>query len=93
MGNRKESIAIHLGSEQLAALNELSKESRVPRAAIIRLAIDGYLERIAAQRAVSRVPRCGRYLGDNDGTCPQLSCVRERGHAGLCDNTSDRADE
>jgi hypothetical protein len=31
---------------------------------------------------------CGRYLGDNDGTCPQLTCVRERGHAGLCDNVS-----
>ena len=35
-------------------------------------------------------PRCGKYLGDNDGTCPQLTCIRERGHGGLCDNV--RAD-
>lgn len=35
---------------------------------------------------------CGKYLGDNDGTCPQLTCVRERGHAGLCDNVSDAPD-
>jgi len=35
---------------------------------------------------------CGRYLGDNDGTCPQLTCIREHGHSGLCDNTDDRPD-
>ena len=38
---------------------------------------------------------CGKYLGDNDGTCPQLTCIREAGHNGLCDNVSadlDRAD-
>lgn len=29
---------------------------------------------------------CGRYLGDNDGTCPQLTCTRDWGHGGLCDN-------
>lgn len=35
---------------------------------------------------------CGKYLGDNDGTCPVLVCVRERGHSGLCDNVSNRPD-
>ena len=30
---------------------------------------------------------CGRYLGDNDATCPQLTCIRRRGHSGRCDNT------
>ena len=29
---------------------------------------------------------CGAYLGDNDGTCPQLTCIRRRRHDGLCDN-------
>jgi hypothetical protein len=31
---------------------------------------------------------CGRYLGDNDGTCPQLTCIRVAGHDGLCDNVA-----
>lgn len=35
---------------------------------------------------VSRVPECGRYLGDNDATTPQLTCIRRMGHVGLCDN-------
>lgn len=34
---------------------------------------------------------CGKYLGDNDATCPQLTCVRERDHDGNCDNV--RGDE
>lgn len=29
---------------------------------------------------------CGFYLGDNDATTPQLTCLRNRGHAGLHDN-------
>ena len=29
---------------------------------------------------------CGKYLGDNDGTCPQLTCIRDEDHDGLCDN-------
>lgn len=37
--------------------------------------------------------QCGKYLGDNDGTCPQLTCIRERGHAGLCDNVNSCSDE
>lgn len=31
-------------------------------------------------------PRCGLYMGDNDATCPQLTCQRRVGHGGLCDN-------
>jgi hypothetical protein len=31
--------------------------------------------------------RCGQYMGDNDGTNPQLTCIRGKGHPGLCDNT------
>lgn len=31
---------------------------------------------------------CGKYIGDNDATCPQLTCIREIGHPGFCDNTS-----
>jgi len=38
-------------------------------------------------QAASRPPLCGEYLGDNDGTCPQLTCIRNRGHRGPCDNT------
>lgn len=34
---------------------------------------------------------CGKYLGDNDATCPQLTCIRDRHHDGLCDNV--RGDE
>ena len=30
--------------------------------------------------------KCRAHLGDNDGTCPQLTCVRRRGHDGLHDN-------
>lgn len=41
----------------------------------------------AYTRAVES-PLCGRYVGDNDGTCPQLGCIREKGHPGYCDNTS-----
>jgi hypothetical protein len=29
---------------------------------------------------------CGAYLGDNDGTCPQLTCIRDAGHAPPHDN-------
>ena len=36
--------------------------------------------------------RCRKFLGDNDATCPQLWCIREKGHPGLCDNTSDKPD-
>lgn len=32
--------------------------------------------------------KCGKYIGDNDATCPQLTCIRERGHDGLCDNVN-----
>lgn len=31
--------------------------------------------------------KCGKYLGDNDATCPQLTCIRDAGHKGDCDNT------
>lgn len=41
-----------------------------------------------ARYAVKAGPdnKCGEYLGDNDGTCPQLSCIRNKNHEGLCDN-------
>jgi len=29
---------------------------------------------------------CGKYIGDNDATCPQLRCIRASGHGGFCDN-------
>ena len=29
---------------------------------------------------------CGAYLGDNDGTSPQLTCIRRHGHEGAHDN-------
>ncbi len=29
---------------------------------------------------------CGKYLGDNDATCAQLTCIRDAGHDGNCDN-------
>ena len=32
--------------------------------------------------------KCGKYIGDNDATCPQLTCIREREHDGLCDNVN-----
>lgn len=31
---------------------------------------------------------CGKYVGDNDATCPQLTCIRDFGHDGLCDNSN-----
>jgi hypothetical protein len=34
----------------------------------------------------AEVSICGKYLGDNDGTCPQLTCIRDKGHDGRCDN-------
>lgn len=34
-------------------------------------------------------PVCGAYVGDNDATCPQLTCIRDRGHAGDHDNVND----
>jgi hypothetical protein len=43
---------------------------------------------LAADEAPARACLCGKYLGDNDGTCPQLTCIRERGHSGDCDNVS-----
>lgn len=33
------------------------------------------------------MPLCYKYIGDNDATCPQLTCIRDRGHVGGCDNT------
>jgi hypothetical protein len=39
-----------------------------------------------AARETKRPKLCGKYLGDNDATCPQISCIRTRGHEGLCDN-------
>lgn len=35
---------------------------------------------------------CGKYLGDNDATCPQLTCIRKAGHSGLCDNVNGEDD-
>lgn len=31
---------------------------------------------------------CGAYLGDNDATCPQLTCIRQLHHDGNCDNVT-----
>ena len=33
----------------------------------------------------ARARLCGKYLGDNDATTPQLTCVRRAGHDGRCD--------
>lgn len=46
----------------------------------------------ALEAVTPSATRCGRYMGDNDGTSPQLSCVREKGHFGLCDNVSEQPD-
>ena len=35
---------------------------------------------------------CNAYLGDNYGTCPQLTCILRHGHSGLCDNVADHDD-
>ena len=49
------------------------------------------LEPAPAPLSLATIPLCGKYLGDNDGTCPQLTCVRPKGHYGDCDNV--RGDE
>lgn len=36
---------------------------------------------------------CGKYLGDNDATCPQLTCIRRKDHGGLCDNVNSFEDD
>jgi len=36
---------------------------------------------------------CGQYIGDNDGTCPQLTCIRDLNHSGLCDNVRDDGED
>lgn len=38
-------------------------------------------------------PRCRQYLGDNDATCPQLTCTRRDGHKGACDNVAGEVDD
>jgi hypothetical protein len=43
-------------------------------------------EKLYDDEQLSTHPGCGRYLGDSDATCLQLTCVRDRGHDGLCDN-------
>jgi hypothetical protein len=43
------------------------------------------LRAIAAGMPVT-LARCGRYVGDNDATTPQLTCIRWRHHGGACDN-------
>jgi len=40
----------------------------------------------AAPQRTSEARLCGKYLGDNDGTCPQLTCIRDHGHPDDCDN-------
>lgn len=42
-------------------------------------------------RHAVRARLCGKYIGDNDATCPQLTCVLAAGHDGPCDNTCDDA--
>lgn len=44
------------------------------------------VRRSPCSAAATPVALCGEYLGDNDGTCPQLTCIRKKGHAGLHDN-------
>lgn len=39
-----------------------------------------------APALATSTPTCGVYMGDNDGTTPQLTCLRRRGHSGLHDN-------
>ena len=41
---------------------------------------------LTALHDISPAKMCGKYLGDNDGTCPQLTCIRDRDHEGNCDN-------
>lgn len=48
------------------------------------VAVTQFEEGLAQVGAPTRL--CGQYVGDNDGTCPQLTCVRRKGHDGLCDN-------
>jgi hypothetical protein len=39
-----------------------------------------------SRRCPNEARLCGVYLGDNDGTCPQLTCIRGKGHGGAHDN-------
>jgi len=70
------------------------RSDRMKRYANTRFREDWY-ERVSIQGGSSDMlpGRCGKYVGDNDATCPQLTCVREEGHPGLCDNVSDLDDE
>lgn len=58
-------------------------------------AVEDLLEARVAERFLVRLrgvepaetrPLCNSYLGDDDATNPQLTCVRTKGHEGLCDN-------
>jgi hypothetical protein len=60
----------------------------VPKPCIVCRILFGW-EHDGCHPASPAAPRCGKYLGDNDATCPQLTCIRGRGHPGRCDNTRD----
>jgi hypothetical protein len=48
-------------------------------------ALDDYYDKLG-DLVEGRTPKCGKYLGDNDGTYLQLTCIRDFGHDGPCDN-------
>ena len=77
------SIEIFLTHDELVVLEaDLGKAKEI---LAMMLATRGVSERMAALDP-PRPPPCGKYLGDNDATCPQLTCIRDQGHDGDCDN-------
>lgn len=58
-----------------------------PRFVLVRMAVAEELRDVQLGVLLDRInSSCGKYLGDNDATCPQLTCIRRKNHEGLCDN-------
>jgi predicted DNA-binding protein len=53
----REPVAFHIDPKQLEQLNALSHELRVPRAEIIRTALDIYLRAVEREREKKRLER------------------------------------
>lgn len=93
LGNLKEPIAVSVGTgvESTAAI--LTRQEAQDLVYQLTKLLARRLDEGENAKGVAKLPRrCGRYIGDNDATSVQLTCVRPVGHLGLCDNVSDRDD-
>lgn len=79
-------LAVLEGGSGLWHLRRVAVEIREVNRWCFYTATEFHIETLKHCEMPYQYPYCNRYLGDNDATSPQLTCLRPAGHRGKCDN-------